>query len=787
MDFYSKENTKRNSKTLKRVIGYGPSKKTITSEFINISNNDKVLTQFIDNFLPQHNEIKNWEQHVDYSLKKSGRWKLLENVHSAWIKKAEELAEIEENINVTSFDPCYDDCYNVFNYPNIRGDVLRTYRNHGKLVEKCRLTKGKRRKSKLEKWMEGDPKKPEICDSIPNRENPENEDVSLNIQVFSNGSKSRIPPSRLPLKKQDKYARRSKPEIRGRFNHKNVPMGRIPAGRNSFCEDKPDIEMIMGEDNSVLDELETNVDVNPSEISRHFPLENFLIEKRKKLKATKSKMNKSLSYNKERKIIYLPYNDFPAFESRRFNNEEEYEEAHPASYVKNQVFNTTFNCLKIPKGWNVSYSKTVPVICEVWNSQASLLLIKSADDESFHLQSSDNLSSLKDDGSLMKCLSEIPRPKLKDLSQDSQVAVFHNKIAHRYLSNDFEFEEEIDTSKFTQANIKTTCDICMRECVPIVPQCGHTYCNFCWKRWLALPGGGGGKCPYPSCPIVLDDVALHWLAGPALYQDLQERMVNNSVKSDPFLHQCKFCKRVAKRESASTTTIKCICGHSYCCKCNQQHHDPATCEEMASYLRYSHVMGSYKKMETEVKVRKCPKCDIAWEKMYGCNHMTCGNCFTSFCWGCGGDQSVHFTNNGYWCGHLKVPLDVMPITPIPTEVAVMKKIEMFALYEQLGSSIAVKKIKYLRRTTKPLDTKEPDLNESLIQEFLDSFHILRCALLRDKTMKSKKKRTFIKAGVSSMENLGQLLFKRNQDFYCKSSIKLHLSNLRIAVKHAKNL
>merc|ERR1712130_388492 len=117
----------------------------------------------------------------------------------------------------------------------------------------------------------------------------------------------------------------------------------------------------------------------------------------------------------------------------------------------------------------------------------------------------------------------------------------------------------------------------------------------------------------------------------------------------------------------------------------------------------------------------------------------------------------------------------------------MKKLELFALYVQLGRSMGFKKVKYLRCKMKPLDESEQFLNESLLQECLDSYHILRCALLRDKTLKSKKKTAYIKSGVAAIENLGELIFQRKHDYYCKTTIKLHLSNLRIAVKHANNL
>ena len=72
-----KENTKRRSKTFKRVIGYCQSmQQDRLQAFININTNTQNMDdvfRFVYKFLPEFSEMRNWEQGVDYSLKKKGR------------------------------------------------------------------------------------------------------------------------------------------------------------------------------------------------------------------------------------------------------------------------------------------------------------------------------------------------------------------------------------------------------------------------------------------------------------------------------------------------------------------------------------------------------------------------------------------------------------------------------------------------------------------------------------------------------------------------------------------
>ena len=123
------------------------------------------------------------------------------------------------------------------------------------------------------------------------------------------------------------------------------------------------------------------------------------------------------------------------------------------------------------------------------------------------------------------------------------------------------------------------------------------------------------------------------------------------------------------------STIKCSCSQSYCCNCNKEAHAPAACTDVEELHCFDELMGAYRSLEAEVTVRPCPNCKVAWEKMWGCNHMTCP-CGTSFCWGCGGKHE----DSSAFCGNITVPLEKKRIVPLPSEKIAMTRIEAFELF-----------------------------------------------------------------------------------------------------------
>lgn len=75
------------------------------------------------------------------------------------------------------------------------------------------------------------------------------------------------------------------------------------------------------------------------------------------------------------------------------------------------------------------------------------------------------------------------------------------------------------------------------------------------------------------------------------------------------------------------------CGTSFCLKCDNEPHEPATCDMYARWLGKTKGMD-LDQMWLALNTKPCPECKTPIEKNDGCMHMTCGKCGAQFCWMC---------------------------------------------------------------------------------------------------------------------------------------------------------
>mmetsp|Transcript_29925 Transcript_29925/g.45997 ORF Transcript_29925/g.45997 Transcript_29925/m.45997 type:complete len:1188 (-) Transcript_29925:232-3795(-) len=185
-------------------------------------------------------------------------------------------------------------------------------------------------------------------------------------------------------------------------------------------------------------------------------------------------------------------------------------------------------------------------------------------------------------------------------------------------------------------------------------RCGHEFCNSCWSSFLETASGEGPmtflktRCPEHECSVRLQFNHLQDIA-PSLCSTWNTAYTNAFIELDPSYRFCPGpdCHRVAtvplEHQRYQTLTCDC-CDTSFCFKCGEKPHQPATCGD---YADFGKIMGS-----STLWIRKhskpCPGCNAPIEKNDGCNHMTCGKCHQEFCWLClsvlGFHDEVHACN-----------------------------------------------------------------------------------------------------------------------------------------------
>mmetsp|Transcript_45854 Transcript_45854/g.73762 ORF Transcript_45854/g.73762 Transcript_45854/m.73762 type:complete len:423 (-) Transcript_45854:155-1423(-) len=182
--------------------------------------------------------------------------------------------------------------------------------------------------------------------------------------------------------------------------------------------------------------------------------------------------------------------------------------------------------------------------------------------------------------------------------------------------------------------------------------CNHWFCNSCWKLYLTDKVKTAGTrcilstCPAFKCNTIVPDNAFARFLEKGLVEKYRHASLNAFVTQKRELRWCPGtrCDRVIKA-GAAVTTVKCICGQSFCFKCSEEAHNPVTCDQVSQWQAKCD-----KESETAQWIisntRKCPKCLVRIEKNQGCNHMTCQFCKHEFCWVCMGPWSDHGNHTG---------------------------------------------------------------------------------------------------------------------------------------------
>jgi len=182
--------------------------------------------------------------------------------------------------------------------------------------------------------------------------------------------------------------------------------------------------------------------------------------------------------------------------------------------------------------------------------------------------------------------------------------------------------------------------------------CGHPFCNNCYAEFLSHQIADQGhecyfaRCPEPKCGLVVTPQLVHSLVRaeePLRRYEKAASLARSFVDDQPGLKWCPApdCG-LAVRGKPGVLSVKCACTHRFCFQCNQDDHQPASCENLAKWMvKCRDDSETYNWLVANTK--PCPKCQTSIEKNGGCNHMTCKNtsCKYEFCWVCSGPWKEH--------------------------------------------------------------------------------------------------------------------------------------------------
>ncbi|KAG7342051.1 IBR/half ring-finger domain containing protein [Nitzschia inconspicua] len=170
-------------------------------------------------------------------------------------------------------------------------------------------------------------------------------------------------------------------------------------------------------------------------------------------------------------------------------------------------------------------------------------------------------------------------------------------------------------------------------------QCGHQFCTSCWCSYLEVASGSKSafldlRCPQTHCSrsLLRNDIQV---ISSTLVCKWDHYLLESFIELDPSHRYCPGpgCQFVASIGHPNILPPKVTCTScitSFCFRCGERPHDPATCDDFLAWKRLKESSRFWMKHHS----KPCPGCRAPIEKNGGCNHVHCSSCQTDFCWLC---------------------------------------------------------------------------------------------------------------------------------------------------------
>lgn len=209
------------------------------------------------------------------------------------------------------------------------------------------------------------------------------------------------------------------------------------------------------------------------------------------------------------------------------------------------------------------------------------------------------------------------------------------------------------------------CDVPVTEATTM--ECGHIYCNECWRQHFRVQISEGNSrrllCMGIKCGAICDDRQVRRLLqhNGKLLDKYEQKLLDSYIEDNKSVRWCPsvpHCGCAIQVDGDLQCEPVCQCGLKFCFQCGLDPHSPCTCEMWKQWQRKcSDDSETANWLNTNTK--PCPKCQNQVEKNGGCNLVVC-RCGQAFCWLCGastGRSHTWETISGHSCGRYKEDAD----------------------------------------------------------------------------------------------------------------------------------
>ena len=225
-------------------------------------------------------------------------------------------------------------------------------------------------------------------------------------------------------------------------------------------------------------------------------------------------------------------------------------------------------------------------------------------------------------------------------SEDLESTLKSFGVRHRcrsLLYGDDSCDDNDDKDDDTYSVVKASCMICYDD---ILSQddayslpCKHSFCRDCFSSYLRVKIEGREllNCPHHGCNEYVVEADVQELL-PSMLRVWKELYFRQFITQSDLYTFCpgSDCTMVAFAETKTGDAQCTKCNTSFCFCCGETPHTPAICRDAEAFMPLFNT-SDYCVMKFS---KRCPNCAVPIEKNQGCNHMTCIECHSHFCWVC---------------------------------------------------------------------------------------------------------------------------------------------------------
>ncbi|KAM8831333.1 E3 ubiquitin-protein ligase RNF217 [Spinachia spinachia] len=188
-----------------------------------------------------------------------------------------------------------------------------------------------------------------------------------------------------------------------------------------------------------------------------------------------------------------------------------------------------------------------------------------------------------------------------------------------------------------------SCRVCLEDkTIAPLPCCRKAVCDECLELYVSSQVRAAKSyivCPIPECSgsleegLVISHLANEDVAKFRYFLELSQ--LDSSTKPCPQCSRFTSLKGNNPTPSEHKYKIQCdTCQFVWCFKCHAPWHSGVKCRD---YRKGDKLLRGWASVieHGQRNAQKCPRCRIHIQRTEGCDHMTCTQCNTNFCYRCG--------------------------------------------------------------------------------------------------------------------------------------------------------